>query len=164
MLSRADGWQGGHVDERTATPPRTRSGRRVVGVTGLAVAVLAAWLNGVVVRWFSVEFQLFGETADRSDYLVGAGACAATAALLFVALLAMLAFRPPWWLQVGTAIGVGTQLAFAITAYRSGQDLAPGLADDTFVDGVRAAFVVPGSWPLLVVLVVAVVTAVRGRR
>jgi hypothetical protein len=137
--------------------------RRSLGIAGLLVAVLAAWANGVAVRWFAAEFQLFGETADRGDFLVGAGACAATAALLFVALLAIFVFRPPWWLMVTTAIGVGTQLAFAITSYRHAQELTSDLADDTFMDGVKAAFVVPGSWPLLLVLVVAIVVAVRDR-
>lgn len=146
------------------SPARTFSGRRFLGITGLLVAVLAAWANGIAVRWFAAEFQLFGETPDRGDYLVGAGACAATAVLLFVALLALVVFRPPWWLLVTTAVGVGTQLAFSITSYRHAQDLAPDLADDTFLDGVRSAFVFPGSWPLLVVLVVAVVVAVRAQR
>jgi hypothetical protein len=110
-----------------------------------------------------VEFQLFGETAERGDYLVGAGACADTAALLFVALLAMFVFRPPWWLLVATAIGAGTQLAFSITAYRSADDVGAGLTDDTFSDGVARAFLFPGSWPLLLVIVIAVVVALRGR-
>jgi hypothetical protein len=76
----------------------------------------------------------------------------------------MLVFGPPWWLQVATAIGVGTQLAFSITAYRSAQDLSPGVDEYTFTDGLGAAFVLPGSWPLLAVLVIAVVVAVRRAR
>jgi hypothetical protein len=146
------------------SPSSRRSGRRVLGAAGLAVAVLAAWLNGILVRWFAAEFQVFGESADRGDYLVGAGACAATAGLLFLMLLALYALTPPRWLQVATAIGVGTQLAFSITTYRHAQELTPDLADDTFLDGVRAAFLMPGSWPLLLVLVVAVVVTVRRLR
>jgi hypothetical protein len=137
--------------------------RRSFAVAGLLVAVLAAWANGLAVRWFAVEFQLFGESAERGDYLVGSGACAATAALLFVALVGMFVFRPPWWLMVTTAVAVGTQLAFSITAYRSAQDVGGGLSDDTFLDGVQQAFLFPGSWPLLLAIVIAVVVAVRGR-
>jgi hypothetical protein len=146
------------------SPSRRLSGRRSLGIAGLLVVVLLAWANGIAVRWYAADFQLFGETADRGDYLVGAGACAATAVLLFLALLALRVLRAPWWLQVTTAVGVGTQLAFSITSYRHAQDLTADLADDTFLDGVRLAFVFPGSWPLLVVLVVAVVVAVRTRR
>jgi hypothetical protein len=142
----------------------TSSGRRRhLGTAGLAVVVLLAWLNGLGARWFAVSFQLFGETADRGDYLVGAGACAATAALLFVALLAMLTVRPPWWLMVATALGIGVQLAVSLTSYQRAQDFDVVAGGDTFVDGLRTAFFWPGSWPLLVVLVVIAVLAVRSR-
>jgi hypothetical protein len=140
------------------------SGRRFVGVAGLAVALLLAWVNGVAVRWFAAQFQLFGEIPDRGDYLVGAGACVATAVLLFVAMLVMMLLRPPWWLMVATAVGVGTQLAFSITSYRHAQGLSSDPSDDTFLDGVRNALLFPGSWPLILVILVALVLALRARR
>ena len=137
--------------------------RRQLGTAGLAVVLLLAWLNGLGARWFAVSFQLFGETADRGDHLVGAGACAATAALLFLALLMMLLVRPPWWLMVATALGIGVQLAVSLTSYQRAQDYESVVGEDTFLDGARDAFFFPGSWPLLVVLVVIAVLAIRNR-
>ena len=128
----------------------------------LTVAVVSAWLNGLLVRWFQVEFQ-FGDTADRGDYLVGAGGCLATALLLFVAMIALFAFRPPRWLLIGTAIGVGTQLALSITSYRHARGLGDDAVDGTFGKGFREVFLLPGSWPLLLAILVAVVVALRGR-
>ena len=36
----------------------------------MLVAVVLAWLNGLLIRMVTVNVQFFGETADRSDYRV----------------------------------------------------------------------------------------------
>ncbi len=130
----------------------------------LAVAIVLAWLNGILVRMVSMNVQFFGEAADRSDYRVAAGAGVMTAVLLVLGLLAVLAFGAPAWLSYLTAAGIATQLALGITAWWSSRDV-----DDSIVvtksawDGARDVFLFPGSWLLLVVLVLALVVAVRGR-
>jgi uncharacterized membrane protein YhaH (DUF805 family) len=141
--------------------------RRVLTVSALLVAVLLAWINGLVVWWLALYLHFDGR-ADRGDYLVGAGACGATAVLLFVALAALLVFRPPWWLLVTTALGVSTQLALSITTYRQAQELPFELdsdysdfADDPFAAGMGFALQYPGSWALVVALVIAVLALAR---
>ena len=130
----------------------------------LAVAVVLAWLNGLLVRMVSVDVQFFGETADRSDYRVAAGAALTTAVLLLAGMVALYVFGAPVWLQFLTGAGVGTQLALGITAWWSSRAV-----DETIIlrksawDGVKDVFLYPGSWLLLVVLALAVVVAVTGR-
>ena len=133
-------------------------------IAGLLVAVVLAWLNGLLVRMVAVDVQFFGETADRSDYRVAAGAGVTTALLLVLGLVAVISLHGPVWLSYLTAAGVATQLALGLTAWWSSRAV-----DDTVVvtksawDGVKDVLRFPGSWPLLLVLVVAVVVAVRGR-
>jgi hypothetical protein len=139
---------------------------RSLAVAALLLAVLAAWANGLALRWLAVGFQLLGESPDSGDFSYAAGVALATAALLFVAMLVLRLVRVPWWLLVGCALGVGTQLALAATALvEAGQRdpaVNPAVAR-TFGGGFGAAFVAPGSWPLLVGLVVCGVVLVRGR-
>jgi len=148
------GWQGGLVTTRT----------RAAAIVGMLVAVVLAWLNGVLVRTVTVDVQFFGETADRSDYRVAAGAGLMTAVLLVLGLVALHALAAPAWLQYVAAGAVATQLALGLTAWWSSRAV-----DDSVVltksgwDGVKDVLVLPGSWPLLLVLVIAVVVAVRGR-
>jgi len=146
------------------SPSRAPGGRRVLNVVALTVAVTLAWLNGLVVRMVSVDVQFFGETADRSDYRVAAGAGLMTAALLLLGMVALLVLAAPRWLQYVAAAGAATQLALGLTAWWSSRAVEETVALTKSVwDGVRAVLLLPGSWPLLVVLVVAAVTLVRGR-
>ena len=143
----------------------SESGRRSLATAAMLVAVVLAWLNGILVRTVSVDVQFFGETADRSDYRVAAGAGLMTALLLVLGLVAVLSLRGPAWLAYLTGAGIATQLALGITAWWSSREV-----DDSVVltksawDGVKDVLVLPGSWPLLLMLVVAVVVAFRGRR
>jgi len=140
---------------------------RALFVVALLVAVVAAWVNGLALRWYAVGFQLLGDSPDSGDFRYAGGAALATAALLFAGLLVIRALRAPWWLQVVTSIGVGTQVALCAIALREagqrGTQSASGL-ERTFGGGFGAAFVAPGSWPLLVVFVVAAVLAVLRAR
>jgi uncharacterized membrane protein YhaH (DUF805 family) len=134
---------------------------RALGIGLVTLAVVLAWLNGLFAHWWQTAFQI-SDKADRGDYLVAAGACLATALMLFVAMLGMLVLRAPFWLKVLTAVGVGTQLALSITSYRTAQGMDDNGVAGTFDHGFARAFELPGSWPLLVVAVVGVV--VLGRR
>jgi hypothetical protein len=130
----------------------------------LAVAIVLAWLNGLLVRMVTVDVQFFGETADRGDYRVAAGAGVTTALLLVLGMVALRAFGAPVWLQYVAAAGIATQLALGITAWWSSRDVDDSIVVSQSVwDGVKDVFVLPGSWLLLVVLALAAVVAVRGR-
>ena len=130
----------------------------------LTLAVVLAWLNGLLVRTIAVDVQFFGETADRSDYRVAAGAGLMTAVLLLAGVVALFVLAAPRWLHFLTVGGVGTQLALGITAWWSSRAV-----DDTVVitksawEGVTDVVALPGSWPLLLVLLLALVAVVRGR-
>jgi len=137
---------------------------RAASTTGMVVAVVAAWLNGILVRTVSVDVQLMGETADRSDYRVAAGAGLMTALLLLLGTVAVRRLAAPAWVQYVAAAGVATQLALGVTAWWSSRDVDDSLVTTKSIwDGVKDVLVLPGSWPLLLVLVIAVVVAVRGR-
>jgi len=130
----------------------------------MLVAVFLCWLNGILVRTVTVDVQFLGETADRGDYRVAAGAGLMTAALLVLGLVALLSLGAPAWLGYLTGAGVATQLALGVTAWWSSRDAADSLVVTRSAwDGVKDVFVLPGSWPLLFLLLVAVVVALRGR-
>ena len=136
-----------------------------MSVAAMLVAVLLAWLNGLLVRMVAVDVQFFGETADRSDYRVAAGAGLMTALLLLLGMVALLVLSAPAWLLYATATGVATQLALGLTAWWSSRDVEDTVALTQSVwDGVTDVLLFPGSWPLLVVLLIAVVGAVRAQR
>jgi hypothetical protein len=146
------------------SPSRPAGSRRVFSTAGLTVAVVLAWLNGLLVRTVTVDVQFFGETADRSDYRVAAGAGLMTALLLVLAVVALLVLAAPRWLQYVTAAGSATQLALGLTAWWSSRDVEETTAlTESVWDGVKDALLFPGAWPLLVVLVLAAVALFRGR-
>jgi hypothetical protein len=130
----------------------------------MLIAVVLAWLNGLLVRMVTVDVQFFGETADRSDYRVAAGAGLMTALLLLLGMVALRALSAPVWLQYVTAAGVATQLALGLTAWWSSRDVEETVALTKSVwDGARDVVVSPGAWPLLVMFAIAVVQLFRGR-
>jgi hypothetical protein len=137
---------------------------RAAATGGMLVAVVLAWLNGILVRTVTVDVQFFGETADRSDYRVAAGAGLMTALLLVLGMVALWALSARAWLQYVTAAGIATQLALGITAWWSSRAVDNSVVLTKSVwDGVKDVLVLPGSWPLLLMLVVALVVTVRGR-
>ena len=69
----------------------------------------------------------------------------------------------PGWLQMVTAIGVGTQLAVGLATHHHAGDAAPGSSGGSTWSGATLTLAVPGCWPLIVALVVLTVIAVRGR-
>jgi hypothetical protein len=80
-------------------------------------------------------------------------------------MVALRALRTPAWLQYVAAAAVATQLALGITAWWSSRTVDDSVVVTKSVwDGVRDVLVLPGSWPLLLVLVVALVVGVRRRR
>jgi hypothetical protein len=141
------------------------SRRGALAVLGLSVAVLACWLNGILVRTVTVDVQFLGADADRSDYRVAAGAGLMTAVLLLLGVVALVALGSPAWLVYATAGLMATQLALGVTAWWSSRAVDDSVAlTESVWDGVRDVVVLPGSWPLLVVLLVAVVLRVRSSR
>ena len=76
-----------------ATRSRWTRARRVLWV----LAVVTTMLNGFVVGYGAVWFQLFGEQADRGDYLTSAGGYLGAAVVLALTPLAMLSPQRRRW-------------------------------------------------------------------
>jgi hypothetical protein len=130
----------------------------------MLAAVVLAWLNGLLVRVVTADVPFLGEAADPSGYRAAAGAGLTTALLLGLGLVALRRLLAPLWLQYVTATGVATQLALGLTAWWSSRDVEDTVAVTRSAwDGARDVVLSPGSWPLLVLLVVAVARRVRGR-
>ncbi len=107
-------------------------------------------LNGVVVGYGAIWFQLFGEAADRSDYLVSAGGYAAAAGVLVFAAVGVAGLPGPkaaGW----TALMLGVALALAaLTSLSRATGLPVERAHSGPLDGVGAVLLVPLACPMLV--------------
>lgn len=132
---------------------------------GWAAALLLTALNGVVVGYGAVWFQLFGATADAEDYRVSAGGYFAAAAVLALGTAALLG-RPagPRWLvwAAGT-----TAVVLAVLGLDSQQQSTRaeqlGTPLNGVWDGVGGVLWAPWTWVLTFLGVRAVVRALRLR-
>jgi hypothetical protein len=115
-------------------------------------------LNALVVGWVSVWFQLFGETADREDYLVSAGGYAAGAVAGALGLLALRRLQVTSWVFWLSAAGVTCLLPLALSSYssaRSTDDRGPGI--NGWVDGAGGVLALPWTWVVVVLGLLALV-------
>ncbi len=114
------------------------------------VLILATAVNGVVVGYGAVWFQLFGDRPGRNDYLVSAGGYAAGSLVLASAIVGILGLDGPRraaWLAGILAV------VLALLATRSAV-VAAGLPADAFpngpLDGAGGVLLLPWTWPLLI--------------
>ena len=124
--------------------------RRAWVVAGLVFAVIATGLNGVVVGYGAIWFQLFGDTADAEDYLVSAGGYGAAALVLVLAVPAILHHRAPAWLlwpTVASAVVLG-MLAVGSAAASARAEPA-SLPLNTAWDGIGGVLWAPWTWALI---------------
>lgn len=129
--------------------PRWLFGPRAIRVWWWALIVGTA-LNGLVVGYGAIWFQLFGERADRSDYLVSAGGYGAAAGVLVFAAVGVAGLGGPVW---AGRVSASLAVALAVLAVRSA-GIAAGLPDDHDsngpLDGAGGVLALPWTWPLLV--------------
>ena len=118
------------------------------------LAVVATTVNGFVVGYGAVWFQLFGEQADRGDYLTSAGGYLGAAAVLALAPLAMLSPEPRRW--AGPAWSWCAAAAAAVLALAGTQSLSTGLSLEGptgsfggLDDGLGGVVLLPWCWLLL---------------
>jgi hypothetical protein len=117
---------------------------------GWVGAVAATVLNGVVVGYGAVWFQLFGDTADAEDYAVSAGGYAAAAVVLALAVPAILAHRGPRWLLWPTgAAAVVLGLLAVRSAAISAQTTSGASPMNTAWDGIGGVLWAPWTWALV---------------
>jgi hypothetical protein len=124
--------------------------RRTWMAVGWVGAVAATVLNGVVVGYGAVWFQLFGDTADAEDYAVSAGGSAAAAVVLALAVPAILAHRGPRWLVWPTgAAAVVLGLLAVRSAAVSAQTTSGASPMNTAWDGIGGVLWAPWTWALV---------------
>lgn len=123
--------------------------RRVWATVGWVGAVTATLLNGLVVGYGAVWFQLFGDTADAEDYAVSAGGYGAAAVVLALACPAILAHGGPRWLLWPAGLSaVVLGLLTAESAQASAGAEPDGASINTAWDGIGGVLWAPWSWAL----------------
>lgn len=127
-------------------------------------AVVATILNGLVVGYGAIWFQLFGDTADSEDYLVSAGGYGAAAVVLALAVPAVLTHEAPrWllWLSGFSAAALGLFAANSVMASASAQQAPAPI--NTAWDGIGGVLWAPWTWVLVVLGVRGLARLARDR-
>ena len=143
----------------------TASARRAWATVGWVGAVAATALNGVVVGYGTVWFQLFGETADAEDYQVSAGGYGAAAVVLALAVPGILTHRGPRWLA--WAAGVAAAILGLLAAHSiAASTLAEQVSSRTSTawDGVGGVVWAPWTWALVALGINGLYRLGQGRR
>lgn len=147
------------LDTRTRRLPTLST---VWGTAAWTTLLVLTALNGLVVGYGVIWFQLMGSQPDRSDYLVSAGGYGAAGVALVMGAAALIAYDGP---RIVTAIAGPIGFLYVLLAVSSFREAATaediGFASGTVWDGVGAVWLMPWTWPLLVLGVAAGVTSVR---
>lgn len=113
-------------------------------------AVSATALNGFLVGYGAISFQLFGDTADAEDYAVSAGGYGAATVVLFLAVPAILTHGAPrWllWLAGMSAIACGLLTANSIGLLGQAEQNSSPM--NTAWDGIGGVLWAPWTWALV---------------
>jgi hypothetical protein len=140
----------GGMHQRPVTRPRPLPSRQFwVGLL-LGVSVVSTALTGLVVGWFAVYFQLFGESADADDYRMAAGGYGAAALLLCAGALAVRTWRAPTWELIWAVAGAAVLALLAMDALSEATRAEPGAGYSGWIDGAGGVAACPWTWPLVV--------------
>lgn len=134
----------------TELPRRLGRGARW-RTAGWSVAVCLTILNGVVVGYGVVWFQLFGSTPDVEDYRVSAGGYGAAAAVLALGAVGLAGRRgtPPWLVVLaGVAASVLAVLAAGSVVQSTTADQV-GIPVDGPWTGAGGVIWAPWTWALV---------------
>ena len=109
-------------------------------------------------------FQLFGETADREDYLVSMGGYAAGAAAALIGLLSLRRLAVAPWVFWICAIGALGLVPLALASYSSAQSAErDSVVISTWTDGVGGVLACPWVWVVVVLGLLALLGRGPGR-
>ena len=146
-------------------PPHTRDPRPLGAVARATiwVSILLAALTGPAVWWLAVYFT-FGGEAEPSDYQGAIVTAAGTAGVLLLAVLVVRVRWGTWSAAVPAVAGVLVQVCVVAASLDGARGPDPDVITPERVEvwwSLLYSALVPTSWPLLGVLLVAVVTGVR---
>jgi hypothetical protein len=131
--------------------PRSMTERRTRWVNaGLAACVLLTVLTGLVLGWFAVSFQLFGDRPDADDYASAAGAYGAAAVVLVIGARAVAHGAAPRWVLVTAVAGAGLFTVLLLSAVSDMAAAEPGAATAGWREGAFGVLGCPWAWPLVV--------------
>lgn len=128
-----------------------------------SLGVVATVLNGFVVGYGAIWFQLFGDTADASDYRVSAGGYGAAAVVLALAVPALLVGHRSRWLVGLTLVSAGVLALLSAGSLVTARQL-PSEWSNSVWDGVGGVVWAPWTWVMVWLGVLAVVRRIRARR
>jgi hypothetical protein len=124
--------------------------RRAWVTAGWVGAVVATALNGVLVGYGAIWFQLFGDTADAEDYRVSAGGYGAAAVVLVLAVPAILTHRAPRWLVWPAAVSAAVLGLLAVNSAAASAHAEPVSSPmNTAWDGIGGVLWAPWTWALI---------------
>ena len=120
--------------------------------------LLTTFLNGLVVGYGVLWFQLFGDQPDREDYLVSFGGYAAAAVVLLVGLVSLVRLGTAGWAIVLVGILAGLLALLAVNSLATGL----GMEDEFgpyqhWWDGAGGVLFLPWTWVPLVLGALAAV-------
>jgi hypothetical protein len=116
----------------------------------LGTSIVLTTLTGLVIGWFAVAFQFFGETADAEDYEMATGAYSSAALLLSLGAVAACGWGAPRW-QLLLALGsAGLLTILALDAASSIASADPGAGINSWIDGAGGVAACAWTWPLVV--------------
>lgn len=148
--------QAGHVNSAT---------RNIWANVLFATCIALTVLNGVVVGYGAIWFQIGGSGADAEDYQISAGGYGAAAFALLAVVPGVLGFARPRVLALVCTISA---VIFALLAVRSAglaseaYDRGPGINSPW--DGIGGVLLLPWSLALVVLGVLGVGRLARPRR
>jgi hypothetical protein len=140
----------------------THQGSRILLTLGLVVPAVATFLTALVLGWFQVSFQLFGEQADRGDYAMAAGIYGTGATMLLLAPAIGYLFRLSALPGLLGLLGAGVLAALSISSADHMSGAEPSFVDDTpWTSGLTLMATIPWNWVLPALLVVGLAIRVR---
>jgi hypothetical protein len=153
----------------TGADARAGRGRRLAVTALWVLAVLATVLNGVVVGYGAIWFQLFGDGPDAADYRLSAAGYGTAALVLALAVPALLVSTVPRWLAPTAGVSAVLLGVMAMGSAITSVDEDPARlgTDDPWGDvleGIGGVLWAPWTWVVVVLGLRALVLWAARRR
>lgn len=134
----------------TAAHPRRRIDRALLMSVLTGCSIVLTLLTGLVVGWFAIDLQLFGDTPDAEDHEAGAGGYGAATVVLLLGAVALRRYATASWQLPCTllcAVVVGLLTVRAVADAMAAEDPGPGI--NHWWDGAGGVLACPWTWWLV---------------